>query len=255
MGFEDLEPIFGEPKVEWDQGQDSVKLRPFLFHVSASDPSHLRIHVTDFHSNTWEAVKSVLQLEDMRDNIGIGGSWSEFVDYVIASIKSEELKLVMEGPSSSGGAAYAKLVGQKLKGMPLISIPLTKLVDAAASEAMANLSLELFKAFKNMQHSLVEEQERTFQLTKVISAEKERNETIQSQLDYYSKRQKFQKKNATDKTDVSAPPMSSGLQNSPDKLKAQDASSTKVVNRVVPAYRRAKVRGAFLQDAEDDNDS
>ncbi|KAK7852479.1 hypothetical protein CFP56_038824, partial [Quercus suber] len=113
------------------------------------------------------------------------------------------------------GAAYAKLVGQKLKGMPLISIPLTKLVDGAASEAMANLSLELFKAFKNMRHSLVEEQERTFQLTKVISAEKERNETIQSQLDYYSKRQKFQKKNATDKADVSAPPMSSGLQNSP----------------------------------------
>lgn len=65
MGFEDLEPIFGEPKVEWDQGQESVKLRPFLFHVSASDPSHLRIHVTDFHSNTWEAVKSVVQLEDM----------------------------------------------------------------------------------------------------------------------------------------------------------------------------------------------
>ena len=54
------------------------------------------------------------------------------------------------------GAAYAKLVGQKLKGMPLISIPLTKLMDAAASEAMANLSLELFKAFKNMQHSFVE---------------------------------------------------------------------------------------------------
>ncbi|KAF3959716.1 hypothetical protein CMV_015495, partial [Castanea mollissima] len=65
MGFEDLEPIFGEPKVEWDQGQDSVKLRPFLFHVSASDPSHLRIDVTDFHFNTWEAVKSVVQLEDM----------------------------------------------------------------------------------------------------------------------------------------------------------------------------------------------
>ena len=38
-----------------------------------------------------------------RDNIGIGGSWSEFVDYVIASIKSEDLKLVMEGHSSSGG--------------------------------------------------------------------------------------------------------------------------------------------------------
>ncbi|GMY12506.1 U2 small nuclear ribonucleoprotein auxiliary factor-like protein [Fagus crenata] len=257
MGFEDFEPIFGEPKVEWAsaQAQDSDPLPPFLFRVHASDPSHLTIHVTDFHSNTWEAVKSVVQLEDMRDNIGIGGSWSEFVDYVIASIKSEDLKLVMEGHSNSGGAAYAKLVGQKLKGMPLIFISLTKLVDSAASEAMANLSLELFKAFKNMRFLLREEQEQTIQLTKVISAEKEKNETIQSQLDYYSKRQKFQKMNATDKADVSAPPMINGLQNSPDKLKDQDAGSTKVTNRVVPAFRRAKVRGAFLQDTEDDKDN
>ncbi|KAK4605723.1 hypothetical protein RGQ29_000142 [Quercus rubra] len=59
------------------------------------------------------------------------------------------------------------------------------------------------------------EQERTFQLTKKVSAEKERDQTIQSQLDYYSKRQKFQKNNATDKADVSAPPKSNGLQNSP----------------------------------------
>jgi hypothetical protein len=48
------------------------------------------------------------------------------------------------------------LVGQKLKGMPLIFISLTKLVDSAASEAMANLSLELFKAFKNMRFLLRE---------------------------------------------------------------------------------------------------
>ena len=67
MGFEDFEPIFGEPKVEWAsaQAQDSDPLPPFLFRVHASDPSHLTIHVTDFHSNTWEAVKSVVQLEDM----------------------------------------------------------------------------------------------------------------------------------------------------------------------------------------------
>lgn len=38
-----------------------------------------------------------------RDIIGIGGSWSEFVDYFIASIKSEEIKLVMEGDSNSEG--------------------------------------------------------------------------------------------------------------------------------------------------------
>jgi len=37
----------------------------------------------------------------------IGGSWPEFVDYVIASIKSEELKLVMEGHSNSDGNYYS----------------------------------------------------------------------------------------------------------------------------------------------------
>ena len=52
------------------------------------------------------------------------------------------------------GAAYAKLVAQKSKGMPLISISLAGLADAAAKEAVANLSLGLYKAFKNL-HSLL----------------------------------------------------------------------------------------------------
>ncbi|XP_042976257.1 uncharacterized protein LOC122307430 isoform X2 [Carya illinoinensis] len=226
MGFEGFEPIFGEPKVQWATAQDSLSLRPFLFLVHAPDPSHLRIHVTDFNSNTWEAVRSVVQLEDMRDIIGIGGSWSEFVDYFIASIKSEELKLVMEGDSNS-----------------------------EATEAMANLSLELFKAFNNVRYLLVEEQEHSLQLMKEISTEKERNESIQSQLEQYSKRQKLPKMNASDKADASAPLMSNGLQNSPDKLRSQDAGSKKVNNRVVPAHRRAKARGVILRDTDDDKDA
>lgn len=71
MGFEGFEPIFGEPKVEWVAAQDSLPLRPFLFHAHAPDPSHLRIHVTDFHSSTWEAVRSVVQLEDMVSDMGL----------------------------------------------------------------------------------------------------------------------------------------------------------------------------------------
>jgi hypothetical protein len=71
MGFEGFEPIFGEPKVEWAVAQDSLPLRPFLFHARASDPSQLRIHVTDFHSNTWEALLSVVQLEDMVSHMGL----------------------------------------------------------------------------------------------------------------------------------------------------------------------------------------
>ncbi|KAK3033269.1 hypothetical protein RJ639_034343, partial [Escallonia herrerae] len=112
-----------------------------------------------------------------RDSIGIRGSWSEFLDYVIASMKSEDLKLVLEGQSNphcdkfdcpyhlpevitiyaglcASCAVNAKLIAQKSKGMPRISIPLTKLVGDAASEAMSNFSLELFKSFKS-KHSLL----------------------------------------------------------------------------------------------------
>lgn len=64
MKFEGFEPIFGEPKAEWANSRlDS--LGRFLFHVSAPDSSHLLIQVTDFHSNTWEAKRSVLQVDDM----------------------------------------------------------------------------------------------------------------------------------------------------------------------------------------------
>lgn len=52
-------------------------------------------------------------------------------------------------------AVRAKLIAQKAKGMPRITISLSKLVDAAATEAVANLSLELYKSFKNVQNLLI----------------------------------------------------------------------------------------------------
>ncbi|XP_057492767.1 uncharacterized protein LOC130778262 [Actinidia eriantha] len=253
MGLEEIEPIFGEAKAAWS-APNSPPLRPFLFWVHALGSSSLRVIVTDFHSNTFEAVRSIEQLEDMRDMIGIGGSWSEFIDYVIASIKSDDVKLILEGQSRLEGAAYAKLVAQKSKGMPLISISLAGLADAAAKEAIANLSLGLYKAFKNMHSLLINEQERRCQLTKMMSAEQEKNETIQRQLDtvLYSKRQKSQKVN--DKVNSDAL-LVTGSQDSPDKLASKNAVPTKVTKRVVPAYRRAKVRGVLLQDTEDDGDN
>lgn len=56
----------------------------------------------------------------------------------------------------TSGAAYAKLVAQKTKGMPVISISLTKLTGSAASAAIANLSLALFKAFKSTHELYIE---------------------------------------------------------------------------------------------------
>lgn len=51
--------------------------------------------------------------------------------------------------------ASARLVAQKSKGMPLISISLTRLKGSVASKAMENLSLQLFKDFKSMQQLLI----------------------------------------------------------------------------------------------------
>ncbi|KAH7860589.1 hypothetical protein Vadar_015257 [Vaccinium darrowii] len=253
MGLEDLEPIFGEAKAQWS-APNSPPLRSFLFRVDASSSSSLRVQVTDFHSNTFQALRSIEQLEDLRDMVGIGGSWSEFIDYLFASLKSGDVKLLLEGESRSQGAPYAKLTAQKSKGLPLISIPLSRLEDAAAKEAMASLSLELYKAFKSMHNLLIQEQEQSCQLTKVISAEQEKNEAIQRQLDavLYSNRHKSQKMN--DKANPGAM-LATGVQESPDKLAAQNKGTSKVAKRVVPAYRRAKVRGVLLQDTEDTGDN
>ncbi|KAE9601329.1 hypothetical protein Lal_00023765 [Lupinus albus] len=240
MVFENFEPIFGEPKVEWG-GHSSCPLRPFLFHAYVLDSFHLVIYVTDFHSDTWGVHLSISMLEDIRDIIGLGGSWSEFADYFINSLKSENLKLILEANLNSDGISNAKLIAQKSKGMPLITIPLIKLVDSTASEAMSNLSLRLFKAYQSIKCSLVEEQEQSIRLTNMRAAEKERNEIMQKQLE---QRQKFQKTSDSEKA-VST----NGMQSSPDKQAGRD---TKVKNRVVPAHRRTKVRGALLHNSDDE---
>ncbi|XP_015059763.1 uncharacterized protein LOC107005632 [Solanum pennellii] len=247
MGFDEMEPIFGRLNAEWS-APHKTPLKPFLFHVHglSTDPSTLCVCATDFHSNTWHALKSAQELEDMRDRTGIGGSWSDFVDYLIAAVKSEDLKLVMDGQSKVGGAAHAKLVAQKAKGMPRIAISLSKLVDTAATEAMANLSLALYTTFTNVHNLLKAEKQRCCELTNVLSEEKEKNEIAQKQLDalLYSKRQKFE--NAASDTAT----ISSSLV-SPVKQAAQ-LPSTKVTNRVVPAHRRARVRGVLLHDTEEE---
>lgn len=50
------------------------------------------------------------------------------------------------------GVESARLVSQKAKGMPRIVVTLTKMAESSASEAMATLSLELFRSFKRKQH-------------------------------------------------------------------------------------------------------
>ncbi|XP_073154702.1 uncharacterized protein [Henckelia pumila] len=251
MSLAGLGQIFGQVSADWS-APHSTPLKPFLFlvHPLQNDSASLQITVTDFQYNTFQAVKSSFQLEDMRDAIGIGGSWSEFVDYVTASLKSEDVKLVMEGSSESGGALHAKLIAQKSKGMPRVSISLGKLVDGTACKAMGSLSRELYAEYRVAHNSLIEEKEQNHRLTKTVVDEQEKNNTMQKQLDLilYSKKHKSQKINDRVGSDNNV--MIS--QDSPDKHAAHSPGSTKAANRVVPAHRRSKVRGAILKDTEDD---
>lgn len=257
--FEDFEAIFGEAKPEWEttpSNPECLPLNPFLFRVFAADPSHLRFHATDFGSYTWEATRSLHQLEDMRDSIGIGGSWLDFMNYVISSLRSKDVKLVLEWQSNSNGAKFAKLVARKSKGLPLISISLSKLSNPAASEAMASLSLELFKAYTVLHDSFISEQERCCQLSQVTSAEKEKSQAIKRKLDaaMHSESQRLQKTsdvgNIASPFDSDTSSVTAAL-NSSERQPAAEGQSTKVTSRVVPAHRRAKVRGAVLHDIED----
>ncbi|KAL3844763.1 hypothetical protein ACJIZ3_002166 [Penstemon smallii] len=257
MKFGEMLPVFGKVTAEWLAPNSTQLDEPFLFLAPISTPTHFTPSNRAWSSKTW-------------DDIGIGGSWSEFVDYMITSLGSSDVKLIMEG-SEAGGASRAKLVAQKAKGMPRISIPLPKLVGAVASEAMARLSLELYTDYKNVKTSLIEEKERKFQLTKTVAAEQEKNDILQKQLDMvlYSRKPKSQKISDAENSDSTSIMVSQGSPGNnhirllstalrlfsdtleADKQAAHNIGSTKVANRVVPAHRRTKVRGVVLEDTED----
>ncbi|EOA13917.1 hypothetical protein CARUB_v10027036mg [Capsella rubella] len=234
--FEKFEPIFGEVVPERSD-PDSGLLRRCLFHVYASDSYNLTVHVTDFVSGVWTTILSVSQLDDMRDTVGIGGSWSEFVDYTVASLNSDNVKLLLGQNSVSNGIEIARLVSQKAKGMPRIIIPLTKMADSSASEAMANLSFELFRAFKSKQHLQGE-----VSSSAAATDDQDKRDGTRNQLERYS----------SGKVDVIAP-STDNQQDSPAKQSAREANTAKPVKRV-PAHRRTRKRGAaLLQDSEEED--
>ncbi|KAG9132921.1 hypothetical protein Leryth_022690 [Lithospermum erythrorhizon] len=183
-GLEEFKPIFVQVNPKWS---NNLTQKPFIFHVQTSKlengNSCICICLTDFHNNTFQAIKNVLELEDMREIVGVGGPWCDFVDYMKDSFTSEDLKLVLEGQSKSGGAVSARVIAQKSDGMPTISVSLSKLVDSAASEAIANITLELFKLYKNEHELLIHGQQSCCQLTNILAAEQERLHVIQGKLD------------------------------------------------------------------------
>lgn len=92
MGFEEMEPIFGQLTAEWSSARQTP-LEPFLFLAGPlpNNPSTLRIYVSDFHSNTWAAVKSHRQLEDMVNLIFFLGLRVYFFFYLLNSVDDAHL--------------------------------------------------------------------------------------------------------------------------------------------------------------------
>ncbi|KAG6405903.1 hypothetical protein SASPL_133497 [Salvia splendens] len=198
-----MHPIFGRVVAEWSSPSQQISSpAPFLYcvHLNGSDDSALRVVATDFQSNTFQVIRSRHQLEDLFNvwipaifsrvvsvidhlprtitesflrNLGIGGSWSEYIDYITTSLKSGDVKLVLDGVSELEGASQEKLICQKAKGMPRILLALCKLVNGAASEEMAILSLELYNGFKDTECSLAEEKGSKYHLQKALATEQD----------------------------------------------------------------------------------
>lgn len=55
----------------------------------------------------------------------------------------------------NSGGVNARLVAHKSKGLPRISLLLSKLMNSSANDATTNFSLALFKAFKDKQNDYV----------------------------------------------------------------------------------------------------
>ncbi|CAL9104211.1 unnamed protein product [Musa textilis] len=267
-GFEDFGDVFGEATPEWDSATATtavVPLLPSLFYAHAPDPSRVEVLATDFHSFTFARVLTVHDLEDLRDDIGIGGSWSEFVDYFKSSLSSGGVKLILGGLQNVGsGNVHATLIALKSKGLPRISLSLNIVLNVPASDAMGTLSLALFRAFKRKESDAVKEHQRSSQLMESLSSEREKNDNLQNQLDslsFLSKR-KASKPNLAVKASTASDVLlnnfetsDSGLQQPSDIAANKGPQVIKSSKRGALVSRRPRVRGVLLQDTEDDDDN
>nr|CAD1838782.1 unnamed protein product [Ananas comosus var. bracteatus] len=241
-GFDDAdsEPIFGEARRSGGRRGRRARRRlhlppALLFCARALDSSRFRVVVSDFHSLAWDRVLTVAELEDLRDDIGIGGAWAEFVDYLKSSLSSGDVKLILSGhPNVDSSITNAKLIAKKDKDS-------------------------------------LKEQERSSRLTGLLSSEREKNDILQKQLDslsFLSKRKmpksKIPEKAPSPSDTITNPDQvlvsevqqpSEVLATASAEVPASKASNpTKAGRRVAPVSRRARVRGVSLQDTADDDD-
>ncbi|XP_062227281.1 uncharacterized protein LOC133925350 [Phragmites australis] len=257
--------VFGEAKPENDD-DDTLPRRPVLFHAHAEEQGPLRVVATDLHSLAWHRSLALPDLHDLRDDVGIAGSWPDFLDYLYSSLStSGQVKLLFPaGPQHrSSGFDCVKLVSTKAKGLPRITISLDRVAASELSDVIAEFSLALYAAHKTTQEQVATEQERVSQLKESLSSEREKNEVMQKQLEalsFLNKRKATKPKLVADQVpSVSGVPPDSDQAIVPVQQQTSAASPSKVppvkaTKRVAPVSRRARVRGALLQDTEENDD-
>ncbi|TKW23660.1 hypothetical protein SEVIR_3G001400v4 [Setaria viridis] len=252
--------VFGEAKPENDA--DALPRRPVLFHAHAHSQGPLRVVATDLRSLAWHCSLDLDDLQDLQDDVGIGGSCSDLLDYLYSSLSSGQVRIrfpVDQGP----GTATAKLVATKAKGLPLITLSLHPVAASELEDAIADFSIALYASYKTTQEHASREQERLSQLMDSLASEREKNEVMQKQLEalsFLDKRKATKQKLVTDQVpSVSGAPPVSDQVIVPVQQQTSVASPSKVppakaVKRVAPVPRRARVRGALLQDTEENDD-
>lgn len=243
-------------------------LLPFVFYLHSKDGQSLRLQITDFHSNTWQTIRTPELLEDLRDQVGIGGSWDEFLQYIRDAFASENVKFILGGPASSiggHGATTARVVAQKSKGMPRVSLSLEKLAGSSAEDAMGLITVTLLKAFKHQSDALETEQRAISQLKESLAAAKEETRMLQQHVDAAAYRGK--KKGRVGASQFSADATDASFSQFDAKNGAAQATSgpttedskSKTTGRVallrnkvhLAHAKRAKQRGSRLADADD----
>uniref|UniRef100_A0A0E0PG97 Uncharacterized protein n=1 Tax=Oryza rufipogon TaxID=4529 RepID=A0A0E0PG97_ORYRU len=187
MAMDAFGSVFGEAKPPV-----TMRMRPVLFHAHAhahahtDDVSQLRLLATDLHSLAWDRSLSLSNIDDLvspfsfqslisinltnriRDDVGIGSSCSDFLDYLKSCLSSREVNLIFP----HNGLDRVHLVATKAKGLPRITISLNTLTHSALNDVIANFSLSLYAAFRTTQDYTSREQERASKLMETLSSEK-----------------------------------------------------------------------------------
>uniref|UniRef100_A0A0D9ZSY1 Uncharacterized protein n=1 Tax=Oryza glumipatula TaxID=40148 RepID=A0A0D9ZSY1_9ORYZ len=93
MAMDAFGSVFGEAKPPV-----TMRMRPVLFHAHAhaytDDVSLLRLLATDLHSLAWDRSLSLSDIDDLRDDVGIGSSCSDFLDYLKSCLSSREVNFI-----------------------------------------------------------------------------------------------------------------------------------------------------------------